>query len=134
MVYPFGQGRQRWIPYLLVVPGLFFYVLVALGPSLATTYFSFTDVSGIAGDPVNWIGLDNYDEFLFAGQAARDNIDITVRTIIFAIVVSSLQFGLGLVVALLLNQGLFGTRFFRTLFFMPVLRGDTGTRSRSVPG
>jgi raffinose/stachyose/melibiose transport system permease protein len=123
MVYPFGQGRQRWIPYLLVVPGLFFYFLVALGPSLATSLYSFTDARGVAGAPVNWIGLDNYDEFLFAGQAAKDNIHALGRTLVFCTVVSSVQFALGLLVAALLTQGLPGTRFFRTLFFMPVILG-----------
>jgi len=123
MVYPFGEGRQRWIPYLLVIPGLFFYFLVALGPSLATGVYSFTDASGVPDAPVDWIAFENYDEFLFAGQAAQDNIDALERTLIFCVVVSSVQFTLGLVVAILLTQGLPGTRFFRTLFFMPVILG-----------
>jgi raffinose/stachyose/melibiose transport system permease protein len=123
MVYPFGEGWKRWIPYMLLIPGLAAYFLVALGPSLATSLYSFTDASGIAGAPVNWIGLDNYDEFLFAGQAARDNLDALERTIIFSIVVTVVQFGLGLVAAILLNQGLPGSRIFRTLFFMPVILG-----------
>ena len=123
MIYPFGEGRQRWIPYLLVVPGLLLYFMIALGPSLATSLYSFTDASGTPGGEVNWIGLDNYDEFLFAGQAALDNIDALERTIIFSVVVSSVQFSLGLIVAILLTQGLPGTRFFRTLFFMPVILG-----------
>lgn len=123
MVYPFGHGWQRLTPYLLVVPGLFFYFLVALGPSLATSVYSFTDASGVAGAPVNWIGLDNYEEFLFKGQAARDNLDALRLTLIFCAVVSSVQFALGLLVAILLTQSLPGTRFFRTLFFMPVILG-----------
>lgn len=123
MSYPFGQGWQRWTPYLLVIPGLFLYFLVALGPSIATSYYSFTDARGVTGAPVNWIGLDNYDEFLFAGQAAKDNIDALKRTLVFCAVVSSVQFALGLLVAVLLTQGLPGTRFFRTLFFMPVILG-----------
>ena len=122
-IYPFGKGRQRWTPYLLIVPGLFIYILVALGPSLATSLYSFTDATGVAGAPINWIGLDNYREFLFAGQAARDNLDALGRTIVFSVVVSSVQFGLGLLVAILLTQGLRGTNFFRTLFFMPVILG-----------
>jgi len=123
MIYPFGEGWQRWIPYALVVPGLFLYFMIALGPSLATSLYSFTDASGTPGEEVSWIGLDNYDEFLFAGQAARDNLDALERTIIFSVVVSSVQFALGLIVAILLTQGLPGTRFFRTLFFMPVILG-----------
>jgi raffinose/stachyose/melibiose transport system permease protein len=120
---PFGRGRDRWTPYLLLLPGIFFYVLIAVGPSLATSIFSFTDANGIATAPVNWIGLENYREFLLVGRAATDNLAILGRTFIFCIAVSTIQFALGLLVALLLNQQLRGTRFFRTLFFMPVILG-----------
>lgn len=125
MTYYFGRGRARLLPYLLLLPGLFFYLLIGLGPSLATGVYSFTDANGIAGATSNWIGLANYDEFLFQGQAARDNLDALVRTVAFCSLVSSIQFGLGLLVALLLNMRLRGTKFFRTLFFMPVILGVT---------
>jgi raffinose/stachyose/melibiose transport system permease protein len=121
--YPFGRGWSRLPPYLLLLPGVFFYLLFALGPSLATSVFSFTDANGIASAPVNWVGLDNYEEFLFVGQAAVENVAILGRTLTFCAAVSIIQFSLGLLVALLLNQHLRGTRFFRTLFFMPVILG-----------
>jgi raffinose/stachyose/melibiose transport system permease protein len=108
---------------LLLLPGIFFYILIALGPSFATGLFSFTDANGIASAPVNWIGLDNYEEFLQIGQAAIENRAALGRTLVFCALVSSIQFGLGLLVALLLNQRLAGTRFFRTIFFMPVILG-----------
>lgn len=103
--------------------GILIYFLVALGPSIATFGYSFTDATGIAGSQVNWIGLDNYEEFLLLGQAAKDNYGALYRTVVFSIVVTSAQFLFGLLLAILLNQGLWGTRFFRTLFFMPVILG-----------
>jgi raffinose/stachyose/melibiose transport system permease protein len=121
--YPFGRGASRWPSYLLLLPGILLYLLIALGPSLATSVYSFTDANGIASVPINWIGLDNYKEFLFVGQAAVDNISALTRTLIFCASVSIVQFALGLLVAILLNQRLKGTRFFRTLFFMPVILG-----------
>ena len=123
MTYHFGRGWARATPYLLLLPGLLFYIIIALGPSLATTVFSFTDATGITGAPVNWIGLDNYKEFLTMGQAAKDNIDAFWRTIIFMIFVTFIQFGLGLLLAVLLNQKIRGRNFFRTLYFMPVILG-----------
>jgi len=123
MTYHFGRGRSRWLPYLLLLPGMFAYFAVALGPSLATTLFSFTDATGLPGAPVNWIGLDNYHEFLFLGQAARDNLAAVGRTLIFCFFVTTIQFALGLLVALVLNQKLRGRNFFRTLYFMPVILG-----------
>jgi len=98
-------------------------LLIALGPSLATSIYSFTDANGIATAPVHWIGLDNYKEFLFVGQAAVDNYGSLTRTFMFCALVTAIQFALGLIVAIILNQKLRGTRFFRTLFFMPVILG-----------
>lgn len=121
--YLFGRGRARWLPFLLLIPGLLAYIIIALGPSIATSVFSLTDATGVPNIPVNWIGLENYNEFLFRGLASRDNLDALTRTLIFMVAVTTIQFTLGLVVALLLNQGLKGTRFFRTLFFMPVILG-----------
>ncbi len=121
--YLFGSGWQRWIPIMLLLPGFFLYLLIAVGPSMATAVYSFTDATGIRGLPVNWIGFDNYDEFLFEGQASRDNLAALRRTIIFSFLVTFIQFFLGLLMAVLLNQKLFGRTFFRTLFFMPVILG-----------
>jgi ABC-type sugar transport system permease subunit len=123
--YLFGTGRARLAPYLLVAPGLFLYVLVALGPSLATVLFSFTDASGLPKLPIHFIGLDNYKEFLTLGASSRENLEALGRTLLFCVGVTSIQFTIGLFVAILLNQGLRGTRFFRTLFFFPVILGVT---------
>jgi raffinose/stachyose/melibiose transport system permease protein len=123
MVYPFGRGQARWFPYLLLLPGILAYFIVALGPSLATTVFSFTDATGLPGAPINWVGLDNYHEFLFLGQAAKDNLAAVGRTLLFSFFVTTIQFVLGLVTALILNQKLRGRNFFRTLYFMPVILG-----------
>ena len=123
--YLFGsEGRwQRLTPLFLIIPGVFLYLLIAIGPSMATAVYSFTDATGIRGAPINWVGLDNYDEFLFRGLASRDNIAALTRTLIFSVFVTFIQFTLGLILAMLLNQKLKGRTFFRTLFFMPVILG-----------
>ena len=123
MKYPFGRGWPRWVPYLLLLPGVIFYLVIALGPSLATAVYSFTDASGLKGAPVHWIGLDNYKEFLFMGQASIDNLAALKRTLVFCFFVTTIQFGLGLLVAVIINQKLKGRNIFRTLYFMPVILG-----------
>ncbi len=123
MGYHFGRGRQRLTPYLLLLPGMLIYFIIALGPSIATSVYSFTNATGIQGAPVDWVGLDNYKEFLFMGQASQDNFAALGRTLIFCFFVTTIQFCLGLLVAILLNQKLPGTNFFRTLYFMPVILG-----------
>ena len=71
--FRFGTKRSWILPYLLLAPGLAFYLFISLGPSVATAGYSFTDASGLAGAPVHWIGLANYKEFLFMGANVRDN-------------------------------------------------------------
>jgi raffinose/stachyose/melibiose transport system permease protein len=121
--YHFGRGRNRLAPYLFLIPGILLYLIIALGPSLATAVFSFTDATGIRGAPISWVGLENYREFLFLGQASQDNYAALWRTLKFMFFVTTIQFTLGLVVAILVNQRLKGTNFFRTLYFMPVILG-----------
>lgn len=125
MRYPFGGGAARAVPYGLIVPGLLLYLVLALGPSLATLVYSLTDTNGLTPRPLNFIGLANYQEFLFRGAAAQDNIDALLRTLLFCVIVTTVQFGLGLLAAVLLNQRLRGTRWFRALFFLPVILGVT---------
>jgi ABC-type sugar transport system permease subunit len=121
--YHFGRGRARLAPYLLLLPGFLFYLVIMLGPSVATSVYSFTDATGIRGAPVNWVGLDNYKEFLFMGQASLDNYGALGRTLIFCFFVTTIQFTLGLIMSLVVNQKLKGVNFFRTLYFMPVILG-----------
>lgn len=117
------RGLGAWFPVLLLLPGFLLYLTIAVGPSLATGVYSFTDATGIRGIPINWIGFDNYDEFLFQGASSRDNYAALRRTITFSVFVTIIQFGLGLLIALLLNQKIRGRNLFRTLFFMPVILG-----------
>lgn len=121
--YLFGGGGRRFTPWLFLLPGLFFYFLIGVGPSLATFVYSLTDATGIRGIPINWVGFANYDEFLFEGARSRDNLDALQRTLIFMALVTVIQFGLGLLMAILVNQNLRGRLVFRTLFFIPVILG-----------
>ena len=119
----FGGGRRRIYPWLFLLPGLGFYLFMGVGPSLVTTLYSFTDATGLRGLPISWIGLDNYSEFLLEGARSRDNLDALYRILKFMVLVTVIQFGIGLLMAVLVNQKLRGRLVFRTLFFIPVILG-----------
>ncbi|MCY3578169.1 MAG: sugar ABC transporter permease [bacterium] len=121
--YLFARGWKSAAPIILLLPGFILYLVIAVGPSMATAVYSFTDATGIRGIAINWVGFENYDEFLFRGAASRDNIAALTRTLYFCFFVTTIQFVLGLLLAVLLNSKLKGTTFFRTLFFMPVILG-----------
>ena len=121
--YLFGGKGTRLYPWLLLFPGLAFYMLIGVGPSLATFVYAFTDATGIKGLPINWVGFKNFDDFLFQGARSRDNLDALKRTLIFMALVTTIQFAIGLLMAILVNQKLRGRLVFRTLFFVPVILG-----------
>ena len=122
--YLFGGGQiARKLPWLMLLPGLGFYLLIGVGPSLATAVYSFTDATGIRGIGIDWVGFKNFNEFLFEGARSRDNLDALKRTLVFTFLVTTIQFSVGLLMAVLVNQNLRGRLVFRTLFFVPVILG-----------
>jgi raffinose/stachyose/melibiose transport system permease protein len=128
----FGGGKRRFAPWLFLLPGLGFYLMMGVGPSIATAFYSFTNATGVRGLPVEWVGFDNYDEFVGGFEnffswpwegRGRDNFEALKRPLIFMILVTVIQFGIGLLMAVLVNQKLRGRLIFRTLFFVPVILG-----------
>lgn len=124
-MYLFGRrGWARYLPYLGMLPALILYGVFSLGPSLATVFLSFTNISGVPGDPWSFIGLQNYKEFFFLTNA-RDNLAALGHTLVFAAVVTVVQNALGLFLAVVLHRKMVGRSFYRAVIFLPVILGVT---------
>jgi len=82
---------------------------------LAGLYFSFTNYP-ILSTP-QWTGLANYE------MIVKDPLfwQSLFNTAFFTVISVPLAVALALVVALLVNQQVYGTRLFRTIFFMPTV-------------
>lgn len=112
---PFQTKRALW-GYVFSLPWVFGLIIFWGGPILASLYFGFTEYA-VIGTP-KWIGLENYarafngDELFWPSMA---------RTFTFAGLYIPFAVGGALVLAIMLNQKLIGTNFYRTLFFMPHL-------------
>ncbi|HEY6582404.1 MAG TPA: sugar ABC transporter permease [Rubrobacter sp.] len=106
--------RKRLITaWLFMLPLIVVNVLVILGPSVATVYFSFTDWSGIGS--ADWVGLQNYTEIV----ADADFWLALMHNLIWTAIFLTVPVGMGLLGAFLLSQI---TRFqmvFRVLYFIP---------------
>jgi len=109
-----GLKRRRLLTaWLFMVPLLAVNLLVILGPSVATIYYSFTDWSGIG--PAEFVGLENYTELLADGAfwvAMWHNVIWTFLFLTVPIV-------LGLLGAFLLSQIKRFQLFFRIAYFIP---------------
>lgn len=104
---------------LFLAPWFVGLLLITLGPMVASAYLSFTDYSLL--DAPKWIGLDNYAEML---HDARLHQALRV-TFTYVFVSVPLQLGAALGLALLLDRGLRGLAFYRSVFYLPSLLGGS---------
>ncbi|CAM3621366.1 sugar ABC transporter permease [Polaromonas hydrogenivorans] len=105
-------------PWFFAAPALVLLFVFLILPFALAFVFSFTDQRLIGNDELgtSFVGVRNYmrlfeDDSFWA--ALRNNF-------LFVGVVAPLQSLAALGLALLVNQALAGTRFFRTIYFMPV--------------
>jgi raffinose/stachyose/melibiose transport system permease protein len=121
-MYPFGKGYARLTPYLLFAIPFILYLVYGFGPSMMTVFYSFTDKKFLPVSGFNFVGFDNYKDVFYSGNSAEYWSSI-YRTLKFMFVVTIVQNGVGLFVALVINQRLKGDRFFRAALFLPVVLG-----------
>ena len=111
---PGGLGRRRrMMAWVFMIPLVVVNVLVILGPSLATLYYSLTEWSGIG--PAQFVGLENYREILSDGDFYIAMWHNVIWTVFFLIVPISM----GLLGAFLLSQITRFQMFFRVVYFIP---------------
>lgn len=114
---------SKWALILGIAPAVLFYIVMGLGPSIATFILSFTDISGVANVPWKFIGIANYREF-FVQQNQRDLLQTLSNTVQFCVLVTVIQNAVALPIALVLNNKLIrGRNFFRAVVFLPVVLG-----------
>jgi len=96
-----------------MIPLVVINLLVILGPSVATVYFSFTEWSGIG--PAEFVGLQNYRDLLADEtfwQAMWHNVEWTLLFL-------TVPIAMGLLGAFLLSQIKRFQLFFRIVYFIP---------------
>ena len=94
-------------PWLL---GLLFFVL---GPTIASLGLSFTDYPVIVAP--KWVGLAN-----FVTMAQDDLVAQALKvTLLYSLGAVPIGLSMSFLIALLMNQGVRGIRFFRTIYYLP---------------
>ncbi|PCL92861.1 carbohydrate ABC transporter permease [Paenibacillus lautus] len=107
--------HTKWAIFLGLAPALIIYICIAIFPIGLSVYYSLMNWDGIT--PMRFIGLDNFVDIFkddIFGLSVKNNIIIMFTGI-------AGQIPLGLLLALLLNRGLKGSSFFRTIGFLPVV-------------
>jgi multiple sugar transport system permease protein len=107
---------QALAAWALMLPAMLAYVLMLLTPTLAMLALAFTDYE-FGARTVRWIGLANFEEML-ADRGAMQAVRNTAWYVLF---VTPVSIALGLLLAVLIEQGVRGRATFRAIFFLPVV-------------
>ena len=105
--------------FLFLLPWLVGLVAITVGPMIASLYLSFTDYSLLA--PPEWIGLKNYQRMM-SDPRLLNSLRVTFT---YVFVSTPLQLALALAIAVVLNRGMRGLAFYRSVFYLPSLMGSS---------
>ncbi|MDT3316482.1 sugar ABC transporter permease [Microbacterium sp. KSW4-11] len=116
---PRERPKDTKAALVFLAPWLLGLILVTVLPILASLYLSFTKYD-LFNAP-EWIGLDNYVRM---AQDPRLAASLGV-TFVYVLVGVPLAMAAALGVALLLDKGLRGLAFYRSMFYLPSLLGSS---------
>ena len=109
--------RKRLLPYLIILPGMAFYLLFTIYPVLKQVQISFYHWNIVPGASSPFVGFHNYKKVL------SDPVVKTaaLNTLLYVVVTVPTQMLLGLGAAYLVMKRLPGQNLWRTLIFIPVV-------------
>jgi len=108
-------AKHPWKALLFLAPVTVIYLVVILFPLFSSVQLSFTDSP--AGNPGEFIGLDNYRQLLRDEQV----LGALGRTVAYAVVVCTVQNGIGLILARALFNRPRAQRVYSVLLLLPML-------------
>lgn len=101
-------------PYLFILPWIIGFLAFTLGPMLFSLVMSFFDWP-VVGE-VTFVGLDNYVNMFTDDPLFWQSLWVTIK---FALLFVPLNLIIALFLAIMLNQKVRASGFFRTVFYLP---------------
>ena len=113
------EGRDNKAGYLFLLPWLVGLIVITIGPMLISLYLAFTDYNMIQAP--EWVGLENFTRML-SDERLHNSLKVTF---IYVFVGVPLQLALALAIAVLLDKGMRGLSFYRSVFYLPSMLGSS---------
>jgi multiple sugar transport system permease protein len=114
-----ANGRDNKAAYIFLLPWLVGLVAITIGPMLMSLYLSFTDYNLL--QPPEWTGLENFTRMLTDARL-HNSLRVTFTYVFIGV---PLQLAVALLIALVLDKGLRGLPFYRSVFYLPSLLGGS---------
>lgn len=105
------------VALLFLFPALIVYLLFVVTPMLSSFYFAFNDWPGIKNVPLKFVGLDNFKE-LFHDKEFISSIKNVFLYVVWSVFT---QIPIGFFIAIVLGRLRTATRFFKAVFFFPLI-------------
>lgn len=115
------QARENVYGYIFILPWLIGLLAFTLGPMLFSFITSFSDYNMLT---FKFNGLANYKKMFFQDQLFWKALG---NTAVYAIMNVPLVTVGGVIVAVILNNSIFGLRTFRTIYYLPSIMVGVGT-------
>ena len=113
------SARDRAVVITMVTIPTVFVIGLVWVPAVGSVILSFANWGGIGGfDTIQWIGLKNYEDIVNIYPPFWPAIRHNIIWLVFLIVGPTI---LGVLLAVVLDRELRGSRFYQTAFFMPVV-------------
>ncbi|MCY7752030.1 ABC transporter permease subunit [Bacillus haynesii] len=110
-------------PYLISGPSLFILIFAVIFPILFSFALAFTNYNLYHSPPahlVDWVGLKTFSEIFTVDIWRSTFLDVLAWTIVWTLVASTLQVGLGILLAVVVNQKeVRFKKFFRMILVLP---------------
>lgn len=106
---------KKMVPYFFIGPAVIYIFAVTILPIIMALPISFTDWSALTPNK-NFVGLENYKNLIQDKDFWRSCL-ITAKFFVFVPIVMAVS----LATALLLNRKIKGVKFFRVIFYSPVI-------------
>jgi raffinose/stachyose/melibiose transport system permease protein len=112
------MNKKKIYPsWFLVIP-LVLYVVFFLTPGLLGILYSFTDWNVRSKGVIHFVGFDNYIDIFTSNKNYSYGIFNTLK---FTVVSNIVKLIPSLLLAILLQEGLKGRNFYRTIFYLPAI-------------
>ena len=110
--------RDRLVIWAMVLIPTVLVVWLVWLPALASIYLSFTKWNGFKLSGIQWIGTKNYVDIATIYPAFWPAIRHNLIWLVFLFVLPTL---LGMLLAVILDREMWGSRFYQTAFYLPVV-------------
>ena len=117
--------KQNKAAYLFLAPWFVGLLLITIGPMVASFGLSFTSYNLLS--PPKWIGLQNYIR-MWEDERLHNALQVTFTYVFVSV---PLQLAVALLLAIVLDRGLRGLAFYRSVVLPAVAARRRASRSRS---